>query len=32
MYFIIPLFLVYIAYISVNSWSSSHVSCTVCLD
>ena len=30
LYFIIP-FLLHIAYISVNSWSSSHVSCIVCL-
>jgi len=24
--------LVHIAYVSVNSWSSSHVSCIACLD
>jgi len=31
LYFITP-FLLHIAYTSVNSWSSSHVSCIVCLD
>jgi len=31
LYFITP-FLLHIAYISVNSWSSSNVSCIVCLD
>ena len=31
LYFIIA-FLVHIAYASVYSWSSSHVSCIVCLD